>query len=118
MPYEISRKVTYPQSIEEVYKAAYQTIIALGGKVVKHDLDNKQLVGWMDKKLYGKILGDRSQLEITLTSDEDGNTVLSVYAFPLNAINQKLMFGARPGVVDTVLKAFFEEVTKRLTPQA
>lgn len=114
MPYEIQQKVTYSQSFVEVYKAAYLTVQALGGKIIKNDLEHKQLFGQMDKKLQGKILGDRSQLEMTFSADAEGNTVLSMYAYPLNAINQKLMFGARKGVVETVLQAFFEEVAKNL----
>ena len=118
MPYEIKKVMTYPQSFEEVYKAAYLTIQELGGKVIKHDLANKQLFGQMDKKFQGRLLGDRSQLEMTFSTDANGNTVLSMYAYPLNAIGQKLMFGARKGVVETVLAGFFEEVAKKLAVKA
>jgi hypothetical protein len=82
--------------------------------VVKHDLANKQLFGQMDKKFKGQLLGDRSQLEMTFSQNAEGNTVLSMYAYPLNAIGQKLLFGARPGVVETVVKGFFEDVAKKL----
>ncbi len=118
MPFEVKKVMTYSQPFEEVYKAAYLTIQELGGKVIKHDLDKKQLFGQMDKKFQGKLLGDRSQLEITFSQDADGNTVLSMYAYPLNAIGQKLLFGARQGVVETVLKGFFEEVAKKLAAKA
>lgn len=118
MPFEIKKVMTYPQSYEEVYKAAYLTIQELGGKVIKHDLANKQLFGQMDKKFQGKLLGDRSQLEMTFSKDADGNTALSMYAYPLNAIGQKLMFGARKGVVETVVAGFFDEVAKKLAVKA
>jgi hypothetical protein len=114
MPFEIKKVMTYPQSFEEVYKAAYLTVQSLGGKVIKHDLANKQLFGQMDKKFQGKLLGDRSRLEMTFSQDADGQTVLSMYAYPLNAVGQKLMFGARKGVVETVVAGFFEEVSKKL----
>lgn len=114
MPFEVKKVMTFSQPFDEVYKAAYRTIPELGGKVVKHDLDNKKLFGQMDKKFQGKLLGDRSQLEMTFSSDASGNTVVSMYAYPLNAIGQKLMFGARAGVVETVVKGFFEEVAKKL----
>lgn len=114
MPFEVKKVVKYPQSFEEVYKAAYLSIKDLGGKIAKHDLANKQLFGQMDKKFKGELLGDRSQLEMTFSQDPDGSTVISMYAYPLNAIGQKLMFGARKGVVETVVSGFFEEVTKKL----
>jgi hypothetical protein len=85
----------------------------MGGKVILHDIAGGRLQGQMDKKLYGKILGDRSLLDIRLT-ESNGETQLAILAYPLNAINQKLMFGARPGVVQTVLAAFHQEVEKRL----
>ncbi len=118
MPFEVSKVMKYPQSFEEVYKAAYLSFKDLGGKVIKNDVANKQLFGQMDKKFKGEIVGDRSQLEMTFSTDADGNTVLSMYAYPLNVIGQKLMFGARKGVVDTVLAGFFEEVDKKLQAKA
>lgn len=118
MPFEVKKVMKYSQPFEEVYKAAYLSIKDLGGKVVKHDLANKQLFGQMDKKFKGEIVGDRSQLEMNFSQDEDGNTVLSMYAYPLNVIGQKLMFGARKGVVETVLAGFFEEVDKKLQSKA
>lgn len=118
MPFEVKKVMKYTQPFDEVYKAAYLSIKDLGGKVVKHDLANKQLFGQMDKKFKGEVLGDRSQLEMTFSDDVDGNIVLSMYAYPLNAVGQKLMFGARKGVVDTVLAGFFEEVDKKLQSKA
>jgi hypothetical protein len=53
-------------------------------------------------------------LEVQLAPAEEDNTQVGVYAFPLNAVGQKLMFGARPGVVETVLRVLFREVGERL----
>jgi hypothetical protein len=113
MPYDVNSSKTYTHPLKKVYECAYLSIGALGGKVTLHNVEAGRLQGQMDKKLYGKILGDRSLLDITLT-EADGETRMAILAYPLNAINQKLMFGARPGVVQTVLAAFYEEVEKRL----
>ena len=113
MPYEVNSAKKYAYPLNKIYESAYLSIVAMGGKVTRNDVKNGRLQGQMDKKLYGKILGDRSLLDITLT-EADGETNMAVLGYPLNAINQKLMFGARPGVVQTVLAAFFEEVDKRL----
>ena len=114
MPFEVKKVMTYSQPFEDVYKAAYLSIQTLGGKVIKHDLPNQKLFGQMDKKFKGELLGDRSQLEMTFSQDADGNTLVSMYAYPLNAIGQKLNFGARKGVTETVVAGFFEEVGKKL----
>ncbi len=113
MPYDINGAKKYAVPLKKVYECAYLSIIAMGGKVIQHDVEKGRLQGQMDKKLYGKILGDRSLLDITLT-EADGETNMAILAYPLNAINQKLMFGARPGVVQMVLAAFYNEVEKRL----
>lgn len=114
MAYDVNSAKNYAYPLKKVYECAYLSIGAMGGKVTRHDVAGGRLQGQMDKKLYGKILGDRSLLDITLT-EADGETRMAILAYPLNAINQKLMFGARPGVVQTVLAAFYEEVEKRLT---
>ncbi len=43
---------------------------------------------------------------------------MNIYGYPLNAVGQKLLFGARPGVVETVISVLFEEVQKKLTESA
>ncbi len=114
MPFEVKASRVYTQPFEEVYKAAYLIIPELGGKVVKHDLANKQLIAQMDKTFRGQLLGDRSKLEMTFSQDAQGRTVLSIYAYPLNAVGQKLMFGARKGVTETVVDGYLEVVGKKL----
>ncbi|MEE4176471.1 MAG: hypothetical protein V2I46_03085 [Bacteroides sp.] len=114
MPYEKTRSKQFEYSFEAVYKAAYTCVKQLGGKILKSEPEGKLLHVQMDKKLKGEVLGDRSKLEMTFTVDEAGHTNLSIFAYPLNAVGQKLMFGARKGVVDRVLTVFLEEVEKRL----
>jgi hypothetical protein len=114
MPLEKTVSKTFNYPFEKVYEAAYLSIKPMGGKVVKNDPDNKQLYAQMDKKLFGKVLGDRSMLEVTFNAESEGSTRIDILAYPLNAIWQKLMFGARPGVVETVISAFFIEIDKYL----
>lgn len=110
MPYEKTKSGKFEYPFEEVYKAAYVCAKQLGGKVLKNDPENKLLQVQMDKKLKGDVLGDRSKLEMTFSVDDVGHTNLSILAYPLNAVGQKLMFGARKGVVERVLAVFFEEL--------
>lgn len=114
MGYDVNLTIAYPKSAAEVMKACQESAKDLGGKVIKVDQTAKTLKIQMDKKLQGKILGDRSLLDMSLTESAVGETTVKVLAYPLNAIGQKLFFGARPGVVQTMLKVFFETVEAKL----
>ena len=116
MPFEkeITKIVKYP--LGEVFEAAKFCVAHMGGKVLKADLDQGMLYAQMDKKLFGDYLGDRSKLEIKFTGEINDQTEIYIFAYPLNAVGQKLMFGAREGVVETITAAFFEEVEKHLGP--
>lgn len=115
MPFEKTASKIFSHPFKKMYEAACFSIKPMGGKILKNDPANKFMQAQMDKKLYGKVLGDRSMLEVTFSTEADGSTRMDVLVYPLNAVGQKLMFGARKGVVETVLAAFYEEVEKRLT---
>ena len=114
MPYEKTASKVYGFSFKKVYEAAYLSIKPMGGKVLKNDPANMFLQAQMDKKLYGRVLGDRSMMEVIFSSESDVSTKIEVLAYPLNAVGQKLMFGSRPGVAEAILAAFFEEIEKSL----
>lgn len=114
MPFELTKTKEFNDTFENVYKSAYLTVKKLGGKIAVHDPEHKQMKALMDKKLQGKVLGDRSQLEFSFTVSGLGPIAVKIYGYPLNAVGQKLMFGARPGVVETVISAIFEEMDAKL----
>ncbi|MFA5612377.1 MAG: hypothetical protein WDA04_05925 [Anaerolineaceae bacterium] len=114
MSYDIKLTKNYEAKPETVISACKKVAVELGGKVLTHDENAKILHIQMDKKLQGNVLGDRSKLEIKYSAPTDESTQLDVLAYPLNVVGQKLMFGARPGVVQTVLKVFFEQVEGKL----
>jgi len=117
MPYDVNDTKSFNAGFEPIYRAAYFSVKAMNGKILVNDPKNRKMQAQMDKKLYGKVLGDRSKLEIEFVEDQPGVTTLKILAYPLNAIGQKLMFGARKGVVETVLAAFYAEIEKRLETQ-
>ena len=88
------------------YESAYLGAKSLKGKILKHDPDNRELHLQFDKTLYGKYLGDRSHFEIKFVSVSTEITDCEILAYPVNPIGQELKFGARNGVVPTVLDAF------------
>lgn len=114
MPYEkeSTRTIKYP--LKDVYQSAEYCVKYMGGKILKEDFENGILHAQMDKKLFGDYLGDRSKLEFQFTDEGDQGTKIYIFAYPLNAVGQKLMFGARKGVVETVIETFYREMEKHL----
>ncbi len=114
MPYEQTSSKTISYPLGQAFQAAKETITYMGGKILKENEEKGILHAQMDKKLFGDYLGDRSKLEIQFTDEGKGSTGISILAYPLDAVGQKLMFGARKGVVETILKTFYQEIEKYL----
>lgn len=66
-----------------------------------------------DKTLLGKVLGDRTNLTCIVQADGAGSKIV-VDAYPLDAVGRKLMFGARPGVTQTVVTWFVAHLENNL----
>ena len=114
MPYEKKRAEIFDHPFKDVYRAAFVCAKELGGKILKNEPEKKMLHVQMYKRMKGETLGDRSQFEMTFVENEPGQTTIQIYAYPLNAVGQKLMFGARKGAVERAMTIFFEEVKNRL----
>lgn len=115
MSYTVNTEKTYEQSYADTYKAAQLSIKAMKGKILEAKPEKNHLKAQMDKKLYGKYLGDRSHLIIEFVSDDENTTTLKIEAYPVNPIGQPLMFGAREGVIPRVLEALYNEMGQRLS---
>jgi len=115
MSYTVEDSKAFNGTFNDTFEAARSSIKTLKGKVLVDKPDKKRLEARMDKKLYGKVLGDYSKLEIDFSNESDDTTTLSVTAYPINPVGQKLMFGAREGVVPKVVEAFYDEVEKALS---
>lgn len=114
MPYEKESTKMFQYPLNHVYQSAIFCIKYMGGKIIKQDQEKGILHAQMDKKLFGNYLGDRSQLEIQFTDEGNTQTSIYIFAYPLNAVGQKLMFGARKGVVDKIISTFYQELEKYL----
>lgn len=114
MPYEKESTYTFNYPLETVFESALTCVPHMGGKVLKQDQGKGVLHAQMDKKLFGDYLGDRSKLEMRYSAGDGEKTDVYIFAYPLNAVGQKLMFGARQGVVEKILAAFCEEMEKNL----
>ncbi len=105
---------SYDGQVEAVYKAALDAVAGLEGKVSKQDLARHRFEVWFDKKILGRVLGDRTQLNVQVSDAGGGKTAVAVEAVPLDAVNRPLKFGARKGVAETVVNWFYAHLEHRL----
>lgn len=113
MPYDIHQEKSYTQDRSKVYDAAKKSVEKLKGQMLKSKPDEFRFEVKFDKTLLGKVLGDRTQMTCVVQADGDGSKVI-MDIYPLNAVGQKLMFGARKGVSEEVLGLFMEHLQSNL----
>ena len=86
-----------------------KSVEKLKGKIIKSKPENFQFEVKFDKTLLGKVLGDRTQMTCIVQADGEGSKVV-MDIYPLDAVERKLMFGARKGVSEEVLRLFIEHL--------
>ncbi|WP_420631096.1 hypothetical protein [Candidatus Leptofilum sp.] len=104
----------YSESKDAVYTAVLGAVEGLQGNIENQDAAAGTIAARFDKKILGKVLGDRTHMNVTI-SDAGEGTAVAVEIYPLNAIGQKLMFGARKGVSRTVANWFYAHLEHRLS---
>jgi precorrin-6B methylase 2 len=102
MPFEQHQEKAYPQEAQSLYQAALKATEKLGGTVITSAPEKLRFEARFPKVILGKTLGERTQLACEV---RPGGVVV-VDAFPLDALERKLMFGARKGVTATVVAWF------------
>jgi len=113
MAYDIHQEKNYSQDQGKVYDAAKKSVEKLKGQILKSKPDEFQFEVKFDKTLLGKVLGDRTQMTCVVQADGEGSkAVMDIY--PLDAVGRKLMFGARKGVSEEVLRLFTENLESNL----
>jgi len=114
MPFTVKESRTYDKPKENTFQAAQKAIAGLEGKVLAEDAGAGTIQGQFDKKILGKVLGDRSQILVTITGSNEDSSTVAVEAYPINPVGQKLQFGARKGVVPTVVSWFWAHLEHNL----
>ncbi|GJM40938.1 MAG: hypothetical protein DHS20C20_12200 [Ardenticatenaceae bacterium] len=114
MSFTVKDEKQYSQNKDTVYSAALGAIEGLQGKIQNQDAAAGTIGIDFDKKILGKVLGDRTHMNVTVSQAGDG-TAVAVEIYPLNAVGQKLMFGARKGVSRTVGNWFYAHLEHRLS---
>ena len=113
MKYRINEEKKYKHSLADVTAAMNGAVEGLGGKVLSADPAQHHYTLWLDKKILGRVLGDRSQLELKLT-EHDGSCQVSMSAFPVDPIGREMGFGVRKGALKTAVTWFWAHLEHRL----
>jgi hypothetical protein len=105
MPFEQHQEKNYPKDVQSVYEAALNATKKLDGSLVSSVPEKFKLEARFPKTVLGKVLGERTYLTCEVRPQGDGCQVV-LDAYPLDALERKLMFGARKGVTQTVVAWF------------
>jgi hypothetical protein len=111
MPYTVKEERSCEKSADDVLQAALGAVSGLEGTVLKQETNC--LEAKFNKTVLGKVLGDRSQIEVDLSPAGNGTNV-AVTVYPIDPVDRKLMFGARKGVAKTVQTWFWAHLEHRL----
>jgi len=109
MPFEVHQEKSYSQECSKVYDAAMKAVEILKGKVLSSKPEEFRIEVKFDKTLLGKVLGDRTQMTCVIQAEGEGSKVI-IDIYPLDAVGRKLMFGARKGVSEEVVRLFTEHL--------
>lgn len=112
MSYTINKEQFFNSPPSDVYAAAQKAVNGLEGKF-SSETPPTALTAKFHKTILGKVLGDRTELNVEIV-ETDGGATLKAEIFPLDAVGRKLMFGARKGVSQTVMTWFMAHLEHHL----
>lgn len=115
MSYTVKESKSFPRPMSDMSAATSQVLKKLGGKLSKK---TKASAGYFEINFNKKInekgkkryINNRIQLHVKVQSDSPEQSTLSVEAYPVNPIGQKLMFGVRGKPARTVIDMFWAEL--------
>jgi hypothetical protein len=113
MPFEQHQEKQYAKEARAIYQGALAAIETLEGSLVSSAPDKLRLEVKFPKTMLGKTLGERTFLSCEVRPQGETGMVI-VDAYPLDAVERKLMFGARKGVTQAVVALFMEHLDQRL----
>jgi hypothetical protein len=110
MAFEQHQEKKYPIDAESVFLTALKVTEKFDGKVISSAPEKFSFTARFPKTILGQTLGERTELSCIVSAD--GNVIID--AFPLDAVERKLMFGARKGVTLTVVTWFIAHLEHNL----
>lgn len=115
MPYTVKETKTYSKTTVQVYGAAQKAVAGLQGKILEEDASAGTLKGQFDKKIHGKVLGDRSQILVAVNAEGTDSSSVAIEVYPINPVGQKLMFGGRKGVSQQIAAWYWAHLEHNLS---
>lgn len=107
MSYTVTESKTYNQAADAVIKSAAEVISKLGGSQSKKSKPEAgRLEANFNKKIGSHPLNNRIQLEVNVISQAPEQCTLSIVAYPVDPVGQKLLFGVRGQPARAVVDAF------------
>jgi hypothetical protein len=113
MPFEQHQEKNYTKDAQSIYQAALKATEKLDGKIITSSPEQRRFTARFPKTILGQVLGERTELSCEVRTDGEGGVAV-VDAFPLDAVERKLMFGARKGVTLTVVTWFIAHLEHNL----
>jgi hypothetical protein len=113
MPFEQHQEKNYPKDAQSIFQAALKVTEKFGGSIINSTPEKFRLTARFPKVILGQTLGERTELSCEVRAEGDGGMVV-VDAFPLDAVERRLMFGARKGVTLTVVTWFIAHLEHNL----
>jgi len=113
MPFEQHKEKNYDKDAGSIYQAALKATEKLDGKIISSSPEQQRFTARFPKTILGQVLGERTELACEVRANGGGGMVV-VDAFPLDALERKLMFGARKGVTVTVVTWFIAHLENNL----
>ena len=113
MPFEQHQEKNYAKDAQSIYQAALKATEKLDGKVISSSPEKYRFTARFPKTILGQVLGERTELSCEARPDGEGGIAV-VDAFPLDAVERKLLFGARKGVTLTVVTWFIAHLENNL----
>lgn len=114
MPFEKHEEKSYPNHADSVYQAALQAAEKLQGNLIASHPNDRSFEANFPKVILGKTLGERTYCAVQVQTTAEGSRV-TVDAYPLDALNRKLLFGARKGVTQTLVTWLFAHLDHNLS---
>jgi len=105
MPFEQHHEKSYSTDANSIFQAGLKAVEKLEGKIVSAAPETLRIEAKFPKVILGKTLGERTYLTCEIRKQGEACLVV-VDAYPLDAVERKLMFGARKGVTLTVVTWF------------
>jgi hypothetical protein len=114
MAYDQHQEKQYPKDPQTTFRAALGAVEKLGGLMVSSAPDKARLEVKFPKTILGKTLGERTYLSCEVRAEGEGSLAV-VDAYPLDAVERKLLFGARKGVTKEMVDLFTNQMDEQLS---